>query len=123
MRMKLKPLIIFLVLAIASQTAISREVPNRLVELGRRKEVICDNEVSYCYLFKATVDIDSGYLNVWTTDERGKDYVVKTLRKGETVYVRSVFKYKGVMRAQLSILRDDCLSLACSGSVDLRYLR
>ncbi len=118
-------LIVIVFLSQNLRPAISREVSPRLLQLAESKEKICnDNEEPYyCYLFKAIVDIDSGYLRVWATDKLGKDYVVGQLSKGETIYVRQVFKYKGVWRAQLSVLRDGCMVLSCSGSVDLRYLR
>jgi hypothetical protein len=105
------------------QPAISREVSDRILQLAKSKEVTCDKDVPYCYLFKAIVDIDDGYLRVWATDELGTDYVVKQLYKGETVYVRQVFTYKGIKRAQLSVMREGCMVVSCSGSVDLRYLR
>jgi hypothetical protein len=106
-----------------SQSA-NRKVSERILQLAKSSTKNCDlTDVPYCYLFKATVDIDSGYLRVWKTDELGNDYVVQQLRKDETVYVRSVFTYKNVKRAQLSVMTKSCMVLSCSGSVDLRYLR
>jgi hypothetical protein len=107
---------------IAQSQPANRKISERLLRLAESKNLICD-EKPYCYLFKAIVDIDSGYLRVWATDEMGTDYVIKKLYVGETVYVRQVFTYKGVKRAQLSVLRDGCMVVSCSGSVDLRYLR
>jgi hypothetical protein len=105
-------LIVIVFLSQNLRPALSREVSPRLLQLAELKEKICNyNEEPYhCYLFKAIVDIDSGYLRVWATDKLGKDYVVGQLSKGETIYVRQVFKYKGVWRAHLSVLREGCKS-------------
>jgi hypothetical protein len=107
---------------IAQGQPANRKISERVLRLAESKKLICDEE-PYCYLFKAIVDIDSGHLRVWATDEMGTDYVLKKLYAGETVYVRQVFIYKGVKRAQLSVMRDGCMVVSCSGSVDLRYLR
>jgi hypothetical protein len=82
-----------------------------------------DDEPGWCYQFKAIVDIDNGYLQVWKSDLEGNPYVVGKLKKGEVVYVRTVFKYQGRMRAGFTWLTSDCASAGCFGSVDLAYLR
>lgn len=107
---------------LGGESATAREISPRLLKLAKSKDLICD-EAPYCFKFKAIVDIDKGYLRVWTTDEDGNDYVVKRLYKGDTVFVRQVFTYKGIKRAQLSVMREDCMVVSCSGSVELQYLR
>jgi hypothetical protein len=105
-----------------------RMVSERIKYLAARSKMQCpesgrEKEVPYCYLFKAIVDIDDGYLRVWKSDSEGNSYVAAKLFKGDIVYVRQVFVYRGVQRAQLMLLTDGCMSQSCSGSIDLRYLR
>ena len=109
---------------ISPQDAEGRQLSERIKQIVSSAKPICDfDEVPYCYLFKAIVDIDSGYLRVWKSDGEGNDYVVGRLEKGEVVYVRTVFKYKGVLRGGMTQLTETCMSSGCFGSVDLRYLR
>jgi hypothetical protein len=103
----------------------AREVSQRLLKLGTstdESQLICD-KAPYCYRFDAIVDIDSGYLRAWTTDEEGNQFVYDRFYKGDVLKVRDVFKYKGEWRAQISAMRPGCMRVSCSASVDLRYLR
>jgi hypothetical protein len=73
-----------------------REVSARIRQLANTSKNDCSfTDAPYCYKFKAIVDIESGYLRVWKTDTEGNDYVAGELKKGETIYVRDVFKYRG----------------------------
>jgi hypothetical protein len=109
---------------LSTQDAEGRQVSERIKQISSTAKPICDfDEVPYCYLFKAIVDIDSGYLRVWKSDEKGNDYVAGRLEKGEVIHIRTVFKYKGVLRGGITQLTKNCMSSGCFGSVDLRYLR
>ena len=101
-----------------------REVSTRISQLANTSKNDCSFiDVPYCYKFKAIVDIDSGYIRVWKTNSEGNDYVAGQLEKGETIYVRDVFKYRGKQFALITNLTQDCMSSGCQGRVELRYLR
>ena len=83
---------------------------------------ICNyNEVPYCYLFPALVDIDSGYLRVWKADVEDNWYVAGQLEKGDVIYIRGISKDKKY--GYITVLTTDCMSAGCMGRVELRYLR
>jgi hypothetical protein len=109
---------------LSPQNTEGRQLSERIKQLASTAKPVCNSdEVPYCYLFKAIVDIDSGYLRVWKSDGEGNDYVVGRLEKGEVVYIRTVFKYKGALRGGITQLTETCMSSSCLGSLDLRYLR
>lgn len=99
-------------------------VSTRIKQLVENSHNNCDFvDVPYCYKFKAIVNIDSGYLRVWKSDSKGNAYVVGELKKGEVIYVRDIFKYRGKEFALITHLTQDCMSTGCQGRVDLRYLK
>ncbi len=109
------------------KSAIAREVSPRLIKLGLSDDyetpLICDKG-SYCYKFDAVVDIDSGYLRVWTKDIEGTAFVYALLYKGDAVQVRGIYKHTdGQWRARVVTMYPACSRTSCGGWVDLRYLR
>lgn len=111
-----------LILLTLSTPVIAREISPSIRKLAKQQTEICDTaEAPYCYLFKATVDIDDGYLRIWKRDLENRRYVVGTLQKGETVYVRDISK--DGKRGYITVLTIDCMVLSCTGEIDLRYLR
>jgi hypothetical protein len=109
-------------------SVMERMVSLRLLEQAKKKSLFCPsflrrpdleaerpsepsdltdkNAPPYCYLFKATVDIDSGYLRVWTVDQEGTPYVTGKLEKGRTIYVRDTGKKKGLHVAYITQFRS-----------------
>lgn len=101
-----------------------QRISTRMKQLVKKSQNNCDSVgVPYCYKFKATVNINSGYLRVWKSDSKDNAYVAGELKKGEVIHVRDVFKYRGKEFALITHLTADCMSTGCLGRVELRYLK
>lgn len=122
--MKVFALLLFLLIssqprAIADERKISPVIQQLINNMPKQK---CDfDDVPYCYLFKAIVDVNDGYLRVWKRDIENNRYVAGELRRGDLVHIRAISDDK--KRGYITHFTLDCMSAGCMGEIDLRYLR